>query len=415
MRSLHLLLVLLFTSASALLHADWPYWRGPNADGVAAGDAPLTWSDTQRIAWKAEIPGRGFSSPVVSGDRIFVTTAVPASGRGGLVEHRFLLLAFDRKTGKPVWEKVARVATPHQTHHPTYGSFASNSPVTDGKHVYAFFGSRGLFAYTVAGDPIWQKDFPPLRMFMNFGEGAWTWLEDNKLLVVLDHEDQSALVALDKLTGKELWRTPRQGQTNWSGPFVTTHDGRKQVIISASREVVGYDLESGKRIWSATGLGQNTIPQPVAGGGIAIVMSGYRNPNLMAIRLGRTGDLTGSDAIVWQNQRGNSYTPSPVLHDGILYMLTDSGMLSALDAATGKPHYLQQRLPKPYNFKASPVAANGKLYLASEEGDVIVVRMGPKYEVLATNTLSDETFIASPAITGGEIYLRGTNTLYAIR
>src|SRR5918995_293938 len=312
---------------------DWAYWRGPNATGVARGDAPLRWSDAENIRWKATIPGRGFSSPVVWGDRIFVTTAVPsdaAAAKARLVEHPFIVQCPDRKTGKLLWERVAKTETPHETYHPSYGSFASNSPVTDGKHVYAFFGSRGLYAYTLDGQPLWERTFGQLRMFMTFGEGAWTWLEDDTLLVILDHEGDSALVALDKATGKERWRTPRQGNTNWSGPYVTTVGGRKQVIVSATRESVGYDLQTGKRIWWARGLGQNTIPQPVASDGLVVVMSGFRNPNLMAIRLGRTGDLTGTDAVVWQNQRGNSYTPSPVLHDGILYLLTDSGMLSAL-------------------------------------------------------------------------------------
>jgi outer membrane protein assembly factor BamB len=179
--------------------------------------------------------------------------------------------------------------------------------------------------------------------------------------------------------------------------------------------VVGYDLETGKRIWSARGLGQNTISAPVAANGLVFVMSGFRDPNLMAIRLGGDGDLTGTGAIVWQNQRGNSYSASPVLHDGTLYVLTDSGMLSAFDARTGKPYYQQRRLPKPYNFKSSPVGANDKLYLASENDDVIVVKMGGTFEVLATNTLQDQMFIATPAIADGEIYLRGQNTLFCIR
>jgi outer membrane protein assembly factor BamB len=399
---------------------DWPHWRGPNDDGMAKGDAPLHWSDTEHIAWKATVPGRGHSSPVVWGDRIFVTTAVPtgnaADGGGrGLVEHKFMVLCYDRKTGKLLWEKVARVATPHQPAHQQYGSFASNSPITDGKYVFAFFGSRGLFCYTMAGELVWQKDFAALRMFMNFGEGAWTALDGDKLVVVLDQEGESFLLALDKTTGRELWRTPRQGNTNWSGPYITVVNGRKQVVVSASREVCGYDLESGKPLWSAKGLGQNTIPAPVAADGMIFVMSGYRNPNLMAIKLGREGDLTGTDAIVWQNQRGNSYTPSPVLHDGKLYVLTDTGMLSCFDAKTGKPYYQQERLPKPYSFKSSPVGANGKLYLASENDDVIVVRMGEKFEVLATNTLKDQMFIGTPAIVDGEIYLRGQNTLFSIR
>ena len=397
--------------------SDWAYWRGPRADGMAIGAAPLRWSDTENIRWKAAVPGKGASSPVVWGDRLFLTSAVPVSGNPArsLVEHRFVVLCYDRRTGARIWEQVARVATPHEPHHSIYGSFASNAPVTDGRHVYAFFGSRGLYAYTLDGRLAWQKDFGPLTMFMTFGEGAWTWLEGDALLVLLDHEGDSFLVVLDSATGRERWRVQRAGNTNWSGPYVTSVNGRKQIIVSASREVVGYDFETGRRIWWARGLGQNTIPQPVAANGLVFVMSGYRNPNLMAIRLGREGDLTGTDAIVWQNARGNSYTASPVLHDGILYVLTDTGMLSAFDAATGRPHYLQQRLPKPYSFKASPVGIDGRLYLASETDDVIVVRMGTSFEVLATNTLANQTFIATPAIIDGEIYLRGQNTLFAIR
>jgi outer membrane protein assembly factor BamB len=422
MRRTALILLCAIVGTGMILTAaetEWAYWRGPHANGMAIGTAPLRWSDSEGIRWKAKVPGSGHSSPVVWGDRLFLTTAVPTkvagSAVGSLVEHRFVVLCYDRKTGAQLWERVARVAAPHEPHHSTYGSFASNAPVTDGKHVYAFFGSRGLYAYTLDGQLAWQKDFGRLTMFMTFGEGAWTWLEDKTLLVVLDHEGDSFLVALDTESGRERWRAPRAGNTNWSGPYVTNVNGRKQVIVSATREVVGYDLDTGKRLWWTRGLGQNTIPQPVAANGLVFAMSGYRNPNLMAIRLGRDGDLTGTDAIVWQNVRGNSYTASPVLHDGILYVLTDSGMLSAFDAATGKPHYQQQRLPKPYQFKASPVGANGRLYLASESDDVIVVRMGPTFDVLATNTLEGQTFIATPAIVDGEIYLRSTNTLFAIR
>src|SRR5216684_1352303 len=244
------LTTLVLVAAMAAGEADWPYWRGPNADGMARGDAPLHWSDKEHVAWKAPVPGRGFSSPVLWGDRIFLTTAVPtgnaAGAGGGLPEHKFLVLCYDRKTGKPLWEKVAKVATPHQPHHPQYGSFASNSPITDGKHLFAFFGSRGLYCYTLDGELVWQKEFGPLRMYNNFGEGAWTALDGNKLVLVLDQEGESFLIALDKTSGRELWRTPRQGNTNWSGPYITAHNGRKQVIVSASREAAGYGLETGK-------------------------------------------------------------------------------------------------------------------------------------------------------------------------
>src|SRR5580698_1116381 len=401
-------LTLLMQASAADGPGDWPRWRGPDNDGMARGDAPLHWSDTEHIKWKAEIPGRGHSSPVIWGDKVFLTTSVPTNpadpapqgrgSRGPQPEQKLVLMALDRKTGKLLWQQVAKVATPHEGYHPTYGSFASNSPVTDGKHV-------------------WDKDFGiQLKMFMTFGEGAWPFIEGNKLLLLFDNEVDSFLVALDLATGKELWRTPRpDGNTNWSGPVVITYEGKKQVIVSATKKVHSYDLETGKPIWEVAGLGQNTIPAPVAGDGMVFVMSGFRNPNLLAVKLGREGDLTGTDAIVWQNQRGNSYTASPVLHDGKLYVVTDSGLLSCFDAKTGKAYYQQQRLPKPYNFKASPVGVNGKLYIATEEGDVVVVKMGETYEVLATNTLEGQTFIGTPAIADGEIYLRGQNTLFCIK
>jgi outer membrane protein assembly factor BamB len=434
MRLAVLLLTLPGWVAIASDAGDWPQWRGPDWNGIARGDAPLRWSDHEHVKWKAEIPGRGHSSPVVWGDKIFVTTSVPTGtaappaepagnrrfgfgSRGPQPEQKLILMCLDRKTGRLLWERVAKVATPHEGYHPQYGSFASNSPVTDGKHVIAFFGSRGVYCYDLDGNKIWEKDFGlQLRMFNGFGEGSWPTLDGNTLLLLFDHEGDSFLAALDKSTGRELWRVARpDGNTNWSGPVVISYAGKKQIIVSASRKVHAYDFETGKPLWECAGLGQNTIPAPVTDGSLVFVMSGFRNPNMLAIRLGRDGDLTGTDAVVWQNQRGNSYTASPVLADGKLYVLTDSGMMSCFDAKTGKAFYQQQRLPKPYNFKASPVAAGGKLYLASEEGDVIVVNMGGKFEVVATNTLENQTFIGSPAILDGEIYLRGQNTLFCIR
>lgn len=441
MRTASILLALILLVPAFAADGDWPRWRGPDNDGMARGDAPLHWSDTEHIKWKAEIPGRGHSSPVIWGGKIFVTTAIPTGaasnhepdaapapapfGRGGRgfgnrapqPEQKFVLMALDRNTGKLLWQQVAKIGAPHEGYHPTYGSFASNSPVTDGKYVVAFFGSRGVYCYDLNGKKIWEKDFGiQLRMFNTFGEGAWPAIEGSKLLLLFDNEVDSFLVALDLATGKELWRTPRpDGNTNWSGPVVITYEGKKQVIVSATKKVHSYDLETGKPIWEVAGLGQNTIPAPVAADGLVFVMSGYRNPNLMAVKLGREGDLTGTDAVVWQNQRGNSYTASPVLHDGKLYVVTDSGMLSCFDAKTGKAFYQQQRLPKPYNFKASPVGVNGKLYLSTEEGDVVVVKMGETYEVLATNTLDGQMFIGTPAVADGEIYLRGQNALFCIR
>ncbi|MDQ3069974.1 MAG: PQQ-like beta-propeller repeat protein [Acidobacteriota bacterium] len=414
----------------------WQQWRGPAHTGVAPGAAPLTWSDTANVAWKMEIPGRGFSSPIVWGDRVFVTTAVPIGApaapaaatpapqgrRGGggaaLVEHEFKVMALDRASGKVVWQKTAAVATPHEAHHQMYGSFASNSPVTDGRRVYASFGSRGLFVYDMNGNEVWKKDFGvQLRMRLQFGEGAAPVLHGDRLIMLMDNESGSFLSMLNAATGKELWRTDRpDGMTNWSTPLVVEHNGVKQIVVSASAKVRSYAFETGKPIWEAAGLGQNTIPQPVHAGDHVLVMSGYRNPKLMAIRLGREGDLTGTDAVTWTLDRGLSYTASPVLHEGVLYFITDTAQVSAVKAATGEPLYQQVRLPKPYNIKASPVAAGGRIYFATEEGDVIVAKLGSaSFEILATNTLADQSFIATPAIAGGELFLRSRTHLIKIR
>jgi outer membrane protein assembly factor BamB len=459
----------------------WPRWRGPNETGMARGDAPLHWSDKEHIAWKVEVPGRGESTPVIWGDKIFVTTAVPlvpipkiaaavqstggappqmpsgnspqdsggtapreqggslpgdsqaqdgpsshdelailAENNAPAVEHKFVVIAYDRRTGKKLWENVARVATPHEGYHPQNGSFANSSPVVDANHVIASFGSRGVYCYTHDGKLVWQKDLGVKMTIRNaVGEGSSPALEGNTLVLTYDFEGDSFIVALDKNTGREIWRAARprgnaEGQA-WSSPVITTVNGKKQVIVAAAKFVAGYDLETGKVIWRATGLGSDAIPMPIVSDGIAWVMSGNGNPNGMAIQLGREGDLTGTDAILWQNNRGNSFVPSPALYEGKLYILADTGMLSCFDFKTGKAYYRQARLPKTSDFRASLVAANSKLYASSVDGDVVVIRAGENFEVLATNTLSDQKFIASPAIADGAIYLRGQNALFCIK
>jgi outer membrane protein assembly factor BamB len=425
------------TSQSASLAGWWPHWRGVQQTGVASGDAPTQWSDSSNVAWKVEIPGRGHSTPVIWGDRIFLTTAVPtgrksepanaAGGRGGgrggfgsqsaggNEEQQFDVMAIDRLTGKTLWRQTALTATPHEGYHFQYGSFASNAPTTDGQRVYASFGSRGLYAYDMTGRLVWQKDFGlKMRMFNGFGEGVGPVLDDGRLLVLADHEDEGFLTMLDAATGTEIWRTPRTDGTNWAAPLVVTHAGRKQVVVNSARKVRAYDYQTGKQIWEAAGLGQNTIPRAVQHQDLVLVMSGFRNPQLMAIRLGREGDLVGTDAIVWRMDRGLSYTASPVLLDGKLYFITDTAMVSAVDVVTGQPVYQQVRLPKPYNIKASPIAVAGRLYFPTEEGDVIVARIGQTFDILATNTLSDQSFIASPALADGDMFLRSRTHLFRI-
>jgi len=425
--SLFAVLVLATTFVAGATPAEWPQWRGPFNTGMAEGDAPLHWDDTRNVRWKLAIPGRGHSTPVVAGNRLFVTTAVPtgkvmrpaARSRAGGgaddgLEHRFEVIAVDRQRGTIAWQRTATVATPHEGYHGVYGSFASNSPVTDGSRVFAFFGSRGLYAYDLDGTLLWKKDFGVrMRMDMAFGEGTPLTLHDNRLLLHFDHLDTGFLVMLDPLTGREIWRTKRSEPYNWAGPYVAQHGGRKQIILSGLT-VRGYDFDTGAQLWEAAGLGENTVPQPVQHGDLVFAMSGHTVRRLMAIRLGRTGTLTGTDAIAWSTTRGASYTPSPLLHGNRLYVLTDSGQLSCLDASTGTPLYQQARLPKPYNFKSSPVGANGKIYLASEDEDIVVVAMGDAFKVLATNTMRDQSFIASPVIVGGDIYLRSRTYLFRI-
>ena len=424
-------------SLLAEVPGDWPRWRGPFDTGVARGDAPVKWSDTENIAWKIELPGKGNSSPVIWGDRIFLTTAVrtgeapaatqaaaPAGRRGNFgqggageqPEHQLTVLCYDRRNGKLLWQKAVKSVRPHEGYHQRYGSFASNSPVTDGKRLYTFFGSNGAYAFDLDGKPLWSWD-PGIRMRMRnaFGEGVAATLHGDTLLLLFDHEGDDFLQALDAETGKPKWRTERSDISNWAAPYVAEHAGVKQVIVSAPTKVRAYDFKDGSLIWEAAGLGANTIPTPVQHKDTVIVMSGFRDPNLLAIKLGSKGDLTGTGAILWTTNRGTSYTPSPVLHEGKLYMLTDTGMLSCLDAATGKPFYERTRLPKPYSFKSSPILVKDRLYMASENDDVVVVKAGEQFEVIATNTLADQSFIATPAVSGGDLYLRSETHLFCIR
>ncbi len=441
-----------FVGAQVPNQAHWPQWRGPFFNGMARGDAPTFWSNTSNIKWKADIPGRGHSTPVIWGDKIFLTSAIPTGkpaaappatdaaplaprpsgnqqaggaqqrrgrGPGGdtgpQAEHRFEVLCLDRKTGKLLWQRTAKVAVPHEGYHRAYGSFASNSPVTDGKYLYVSFGSRGIYCYDFNGKLIWEMDLGvQMKMRLGFGEGTAPLVIGDRLIFVFDHEADSFIVSLDKRTGKELWRVPREERSSWSTPLAVEHAGRKQVVVTGTTKVRSYDPENGKVLWESAGLGANAIPVPVSQNGVVYVMSGFRDPRLMAIKLGKEGDLSGSDSILWSHTRGLSYTMSPVLHDNKLYVVTDNGMISAFNATTGEPHYAQTRLPKAYNLKASPVGANGKLYLATEDGDVVVLRMGEKFEVIATNTLEDQIFIATPVIAADELFLRGQNKLFCI-
>ena len=412
----------------------WGQWRGPLGTGVAPhGAPPVEWSESTNVRWKVEIPGRGSGTPVIWGDRLFVLTAVPTGDEvessggfftrlrrrfvgGAPATHvqRFLVLAVDRQDGRVIWERVALEELPHEGTHQT-GTFASPSAVTDGEVVCAFFGSRGLYCYDMDGEPLWQTDLGDMRIRMGFGEGASPTLYRDLLILLWDHEDDSFIVAFDKRTGRERWRTPRDEMTSWTSPLVVELEDSAQVVTSATDAVRGYDVDTGRLLWQDEGVTLNAIPSPVAADGVVFVTSGFRGNRLAAIDLSTaSGDIRGTDAVLWSVDRDTPYVPSPLLDDGLLYLLkSNSGVLTAFDARTGQPRYGPERLRGIRNVYASPVAADGRLYVTSREGTTLVLRTGPAFEVLATNTL-DDGFDASPAIVDGEIYLRGQRYLYCI-
>ena len=405
----------------------WPQWRGPHATGVAPhAKPPLEWSETKNVRWKIEIPGRGSSSPIVWGNQIFLTTAVPAGvslaeshqPRGGVtprVPHRFIVMAIDRATGKVLWERVAKEEAPHEASHQDNGTWAASSAVTDGEHVIASFESRGIFAYDLKGNPVWQVDFGDKQMRNEFGEGSTPALHGNHLVVVWDHLGGSFIAALDKRTGKELWRQKRDEIDTWATPLVVDHGGRRQVIVPGMNRLRSYDLQSGAVVWHTAGLTMNPIPSPVAGDGMVFATSGFRGNSLKAIRLaGAKDDITGTPAVAWTLDRDTPYVPSPLLYNGVLYILkTNNGLLSAFDAKSGTPHYQLQRLDKAPNVFASPVGAAERVYIAGRDGTTVVLRHGRTFDVLAENTL-DDGFDASPALVDDQIFLRGYKYLYAI-
>jgi outer membrane protein assembly factor BamB len=408
---------------------NWAQWRGPEMTGVSrTAKPPIEWSDTKNVKWKVEIPGRGSSSPVVWNDRVFLLTAIPVGvtgpaqhePRGALPKrglHQYKVLALDRKTGKTLWEHVAREEEPHEAAHGDNGTWASSSAITDGQHVFAYFESRGLYAYDMSGKLIWQTDFGDKKMRNQFGEGSTPVLHGNTLVVVWDHLDQpSYVIALDKRTGKELWRVDHPEMDTWATPLVVEHNGRRQVIVNAMNRVRSFDLETGKLVWEGPGTTMNVIPSPVFGNGMVFIMSGFRGNNLKAIKLADAkGDIGTTGAIAWQLDRDTPYVPSPLLYDNVLYFLkTNNGLLSAYDAVSGKPHYSVQRIAKaPGEVFSSPVGADGRVYITSRDGVTTVIEHGPAYKVLAENTL-DDGFDASMALVDNEIFLRGYRYLYRV-
>jgi outer membrane protein assembly factor BamB len=405
----------------------WPQWRGPSANGISrTANPPVEWSEKKNVRWKVEVPGRGSSSPVVWGDRVFILTAIPAGAGladshrplGGVAPrsvHRYVVMAFDRRDGRIAWERTAREEAPHEASHQDNGTWASASAITDGEHVIAPFESRGIYAYDMNGNLVWEKDLGDKSMRNEFGEGSTPVLYKNHLVIVWDHTKGSFITALDKRTGKELWRVSRNEIDTWATPYVVEDAGRAQVIVPGMNRLHSYDLETGAVVWHSQGLTMNPIPSPVGEDGMVIATSGFRGNNLKAIRItGAKGDLNGTNAIAWSLDRDTPYVPSPVLYDGFLYLLkSNSPILSLFDAKTGKPHYQLQRLDGLSEVFASPVGAAGRVYITGRDGTTLVIRNGGTFEVLARNVL-DDGFDASPALVDNEIYMRGYRYLYSL-
>ena len=391
----------------------WPEWRGP----LGTGEAPLAtpprqWDGTKNVAWKVAVPGVGKSSPVVWNDLVVLTTAVPkdASPEPDL---EWTVIAYNRADGAVKWRRVVKSGKPHEGHHKD-GTFASGSALTDGTRIYAYMGSRGLYALDMKGTVLWQKDFGLMRTRNGFGEGSSATVHGSTLVITWDHEEADFVAAFDSATGKELWRQTRDEPTTWATPHVVVHNGKPQVVVNGTNRLISYDLATGTPVWQTAGTTLNVIPSPVSANGMVYAMAGFRGNSLKAIKLAEAkGEVTGTSAVAFTYDKDTPYVPSPLLYKGGLYFLkSNSGILTQLDAATGAVRYMQ-RLEAAPNVYASPVGANGLVYILGREGTTVVLEAGPEFKVVATNVI-DEPIDASPAVVDKELYIRGAKHLYRI-
>jgi len=412
----------------------WPAWRGPDYTGVSPkGNPPVTWSESQNVKWKIKLTGDGSNSSVVIwGNKIFFQEALKTDvqgkpsassgnsggsrGPGGSPPsnvYKFNLVCLDRSSGSVLWEKTLREELPHEGHHADHG-FASFSPVTDGKLVWAYFGSRGLHCLDVDGNVKWSKDLGRMNTVMSFGEGGSLAVAGNAAIVVMDHEKGSAIYAVNKETGELLWKKDRDEPSSWATPLPVEVNGKIQVVTSATNLIRSYDLQTGELVWQCAGQTRNVIPSPVAGFGMVYCTSGYRGSSLQAIELGRTGDLSGTDAVKWHVKEATPYVPSPLLYGDKLYVCSvNQGIVSCYNARTGEPYFVKEKLEQIDGIYASGAGAAGRVYFVGRNGVTCVLKHSEKFEVLAVNKLDDK-FECSPAFAGNELYLKGKQNLYCI-
>jgi outer membrane protein assembly factor BamB len=431
-------LIILTVAIASLAAENWPQFRGPEGRGVSSESAvPLAWSSDKNILWKTPIPGRGLSEPIVWGDRLFLTTAIEGAAVPGAAavkhvdegkeflhpdsvgadkHHTLKVMSLDAATGRVLWEQTAWEGAPWDNRHKR-SSFAAPTPVTDGKLVYAWFGPSGLYAYDFSGKLAWKKMLEgPATLGLGTGTSPILY---NNLLILLCDEDSGAksfVIAFDKRDGKEVWRAPRKVQVSWATPVIVKADGpngRDELVTSGSELIVGYDPATGKELWQTTGVESNAIPSPVFGHGMVFLSTGFPVKKVIALKLGGSGNLAGTPNIVWTYNKGTAYVSSPILVGEHLYIMNDQGVITCIEAKTGKVMYEGGRPPQPARFMASMVAVGDKILQTSEDGDVFVVRAGPKHEVIATNSIGEPVQV-SPAIANGRIYIRGDKHLFAI-
>ena len=443
----------------------WPQFRGPNASGIA-DDArlPLSWSTTEHVAWTADLPGRGWSSPIVWGDRVFVTSAVnsnafKAPGKGifgndyaaelekqGLPEAeivkklvdrdielasesgeiRYVVAALDARTGKTLWEREAHKGPPPGGRH-RKNTYASETPATDGERLYASFGGNvGVFCFTLDGTLVWQRTWAPQPIYLDFGTASSPVVYEGRVYQLHDNDGESFFAALDAKTGREIWHVKRTDldarlASGWATPLVWRHDGRTEIVTIGRGYAISYDLD-GKELWRMKGFRQST-PSPIVAGGLLYIGSGSQgeaNRPLVAVRPGAKGDIslkdgeTSSAAVAWFLPRFTGYTPSPLAYRGRIYAVNDNGVLQVADAATGAEVYKARIGGGGHTFSSSPIASAGRVYVASEDGDVFVLGAGDRYEELAHNSLG-EMVLASPAAAGDRLYVRTLTKLYCVR
>ncbi len=407
---------------------NWHQWRGPLATGEAPrANPPVHWNAQTNIKWKTLLPGEGSATPIVWGDQIFILAAIktermtdtPAEADETAKTtppsnyYRFVVLSIDRKTGRIRWQQVATEEVPREGQHFT-NTYASASPITDGKRLYVSFGSRGIYCYDLDGELLWKQNLGTMRTRYGWGEAVTPALYQDTLIVNWDHEDQSFIVALDAATGETRWKADRDEPTSWATPLIVPRQNQTQVIVNGTNRVRSYDLTNGEVIWECGGQTINAIPSPVLFEDTAIVMSGYRGAAAFAIPLEARGDITGTSTVRWSHGRHTPYVPSPLLVGERLYFTAaNNGILSCLNLRDGATLFGPERLSAVANVYASPLAASGRIYITGRDGTTLVLKQSDKLEELATNRL-DDPIDASPVAVGNQLFLRSNRYLYCI-